>query len=61
MNMLEEAIVSVRGTNIQPVLRCNFDMGFGKELDGSVPEDYMTCEPEKVREAFRKMYNCSFK
>lgn len=49
MNMLEKAIVSVRGTDITPVLRCEVDMGFGKELEGSVPADYMTCDEEEVR------------
>lgn len=50
MNMLEKAIVSVRGTDIEPVLRCEVDMGFGEELKGSVPADYMTCDEEEVRE-----------
>ncbi len=49
MNMLEKAIVSVRGTDIEPVLRCEVDMGFGAELEGSVPADYMTCDEEEVR------------
>ena len=49
MNMLEKAIVSVRGTDIRPVLRCEVDMGFGAELEGSVPASYMTCDEEEVR------------
>lgn len=49
MNMLEKAIVSVRGTDIEPVLRCEVNMGFGAELQGSVPADYMTCDEEEVR------------
>lgn len=49
MNMLEKAIVSVRGTDIEPVLRCEVDMGFGADLRGSVPADYMTCDEEEVR------------
>lgn len=49
MNMLEKAIVSVRGTDISPVLRCEVDMGFGKELEGYVPAEYMTCDEEEVR------------
>lgn len=48
MNMLEKAIVSVRGTDIEPVLRCEISMGFGDELKGSVPADYMTCDEEEV-------------
>lgn len=51
MNMLEKAIVSVRGTDIVPVLRCEVDMGFGEELRGFVPVDYMTCDEEEVRGA----------
>lgn len=51
--MLEKAIVSVRGTDIEPVLRCEVDMGFGEELKGSVPADYMTCDEDEVR-----MYVC---
>ena len=50
MNMLEKAIVSVRGTDITPVLRCEVDMGFARELEGSVPAEYMTCNDEEVRE-----------
>lgn len=49
MNMLEKAIVSVRGTDIEPVLRCEVNMGFGSELQGSVPADYMVCDEEEVR------------
>lgn len=48
MNMLEKAIVSVRGTDIEPVLRCEVDMGFGAELRGSVPAEYMTCDEDEV-------------
>lgn len=48
MNMLEKAIVSVRGTDIVPVDRCMVDMGFAPELEGSVPEDYMTCDEDEV-------------
>ncbi|CAN0411518.1 unnamed protein product, partial [Hapterophycus canaliculatus] len=48
MNMLEKAIVSVRGTEIEPVLRCEVNMGFGSELQGSVPAEYMVCDEEEV-------------
>ncbi|CAM9525936.1 unnamed protein product, partial [Sphacelaria rigidula] len=48
MSMLETAIIELRGTDIQPVPRCDVDMGLGKELEGSVPDDYMTGEPEKA-------------
>lgn len=49
MSMLETAIVSVKGTEIQPVLRCSVDMGFGEPLEGFVPDNYMTCDEEQVR------------
>lgn len=51
MNMLENAIISVRGTDITPVLRCEVDMGFGPELQGSIPASYMPCEPAEVGKA----------
>ncbi|CBN78452.1 conserved unknown protein [Ectocarpus siliculosus] len=59
MNMLEKAIVSVRGTDIQPVLRCEVDMGFGAELKGSVPADYMTCDDEERERQIDRLRVCN--
>ncbi|CAM9517224.1 unnamed protein product, partial [Discosporangium mesarthrocarpum] len=49
VNMLEEAIIAARGTNISPVVKCDVDMGLGEALRGGVPEGYMKC-PEGERE-----------
>ncbi|CAN0492441.1 unnamed protein product, partial [Laminaria digitata] len=59
MNMLEKAIVSVRGTDIRPVLRCEVDMGFGAELEGSVPESYMTCDEEERARQIDRLRVCN--
>ncbi|CAN0186313.1 unnamed protein product, partial [Ectocarpus fasciculatus] len=59
MNMLEKAIVSVRGTDIEPVLRCEVEMGFGAELKGSVPADYMSCDDEERERQVDRLRVCN--